>query len=411
MAVSRVIFLADMESFYASVEVARNPSLRGKPVVVCGDPRERRGIVLAASREAKAYGISTAMLAGECRKLCPQVVMVAPRMQEYLQVSLKITGLMEEYTDRVFPYSIDEQFMDMTGCEGMLGVPREAASRIIKRIWHETGIRCRIGMGENFLQAKMACDSFAKKNETGLFRLDNNNYSRYVWPLPVKKLFGVGRRMEQHLYGMGVRTIGQLAGLPRERLKQRWGVNGEVLWLNARGIDYSIMEGAMEEERKGVGHSLTLPRDYYRQKELEVVLLEVTEEVCRRARALGKQGRTVSLYCRGADFDNPTGFSRQTRLSRPSALTMEVYPQVLQLLGRHWGGFPVRAIGVSLSGLMRDDVQQLSFLDRREEELALCRAMDEVRDRFGPGSLFRLSSLTSGGQLFNRANKIGGHQA
>ncbi len=411
MSASRVIFLADMESFYASVEIARDSSLRGKPVVVCGDPRQRRGIVLAASREAKLYGIKTGMLVGKCLQLCPDAVLINPHMQRYLDVSVRVTSLLEEYTDRVFPYSIDEQFLDMTGCSGLWGTPREAARRIINCVREDTGINCRIGIGENFLQAKMACDCFAKKNREGVFELDSSSYCRYVWPLPVKELFGVGSRMEHHLLRMGIRTIEHLAATPRERLKKRWGINGEILWLNARGIDYSTMEGAVEERRKGVGHSLTLPRDYCNQKELEVVLREVTEEVCRRARSLGTQGKTVSLYCRGADFDYPTGFSRQVKLPAPSALTMEVFPRVLHLLKRHWDGTPVRAVGVSLSGLVKEHMRQPVFFSDRERKLALSRAMDEVRERFGTTSLFWFSSLTPGGQLFERANKIGGHEA
>ncbi len=393
MGSSPVIFLADMESFYAGVEMARNPELKEKPVVVCGDPEQRRGIVLAASPRAKAYGIKTGMPAGECYRLCPHAVLIFPHMREYLKVSLKITRILSAFTDRVFPYSIDEQFMDMSGVLGLWGPPGEAARNIIKKIGEETGIRCRIGMGQNFLQAKMACDSFAKKNREGFFELNHSNYAHHVWPLAVRNLFGVGGRMEHHLYRMGIRKIGHLAALSREKMKRRWGVNGELLWLNARGIDCSTMEGALKEERKSVGHSLTLPRDYFTLEELAAVLLEVTEEVCRRARSMKQWGTTVSLYCRGADFDYPAGFLRQAKLSQPTALTMEVYPLVLRLFKRHWEGDPVRAVGVSLSGLRRDDVKQLSFFSRREHQAALTRAMDEVWRRFGRGSLFRLSSL------------------
>ena len=412
METSRVIFLADMESFYASVEIAERPDLRGKPVVVCGDPAQRRGIVLAASREAKYYGIKTGMLTGECLKFCPDAVLIHPNMQKYLDVSVKITAMLEDFTDKVFPYSIDEQFLDMTGSLGIFGPPWEAARCIIERIWEEAGIRCRVGIGQNFLQAKMACDNFAKKNNSGIFELDSFSYARHVWPLPVKALFGVGSRMEAHLNRMGIRTVGHLAHTPRERLQKRWGVNGEILWLNARGVDHSTAGGAREEERKGAGHSLTLPRDYRTRKELEVVLLEVTEEVCRRVRKMGCLGRTVNLYCRSADFEHPgSGFSRQMKLTVPTAFTMEVFPAVLRLLERHWDGTPVRAVGVSLSGLMREGCQQLSFFSDRERKKALSRAMDEVRARFGSTGVFRLSSLTPGGQLFDRAEKIGGHRA
>lgn len=413
----RTIMLADMESFYASVEIARNPSLRGKPVAVCGDPERRHGIVLAASKEAKAFGIKTGAGTWECHRLCPDVVLVRPHMQQYIDVSLQITAIFQQFTDRVFPYSIDEQFLDMSGCERLWGDPLQAARRIITRIAEQTGIRCRVGIGENPLQAKMSCDCFAKKNSEGIFSLNHANYASYAWPLPVGELFGVGRRMERHLYHIGIRTIGQLAVLPREDLKWRWGVNGEILWLNAHGIDYSNLAAAaqardnVEDERRGVGHCMTLPRDYRKKEELEVVLLEITEEVCRRTRSLGRVGQVVSVYCRGADFDCPAGFSRQRKLPLPSALTMEIYPLVREIFYAHWDYRPVRALGVALSGLLSAGPMQLSLLEDRERSMALSQTMDKIRSRFGLTSLFRLSSLAPGGQFFAWSRQIGGHSA
>jgi len=409
---SRVILLADMESFYAGVEVAGNPALRGKPVVVCGDPERRHGVVLAASKEAKAFGIKTGMAAGECAKLCPDLVFVRPHMQEYIKTSLALTRVFEEFTDRISPYSIDEQFLDITGCEKLFGDPETTALRIIDRIWETMHIRCRIGIGENPLQAKMACDCFAKKNGKGIFRLSHKNYADHTWPLPIRSLFGVGNRMERNLFNIGIRAIGHLALLSRETLKSRWGINGEVLWLNAHGIDYSTVNPPRgEDHRKGVGHSITLPRDYRRKEEIDTVLLEITEEVCRRTRIFNKAGHVVNVYCRGADFDLPTGFSRQKRLPEPTAMTMDVYPFVRKVFYAHWDRRPVRTLGVSLTGLMDFKELQLSLLEDKEKKIALSRAMDLIRDRFGITSLFRLSSLTPGGLLFERANKIGGHEA
>lgn len=404
--------LVDMESFYASVEVAKNPSLCGKPLVVCGDPERRHGVVLAATKEAKTYGIKTGMVAGECARLCPDLIFIRPHMQEYLNVSLKITKILENFTDRVFPYSIDEQFLDMTGCEKLFGTPEQMAMLIRKKVWQETGINCRVGIGENPLQAKMACDRFAKKNSDGVFKLTHENYAYYTWPLPIGDLFGVGPRMERNFFNIGIRTIGHLAALSRDDLKRRWGLNGEVLWLNAHGIDYSAFEpSAKDINRKGIGHSVTLPRDYRSKREIEIVLLEITEEVCRRARNIGKVGWFVSVYCRGADFDFPTGFSRRVKMSEPTAITMDVYSYVLKLFHDYWDHRPVRALGVSLSGLMDFRGMQLSLIDKKEKKIALSEAMDYICKRYGPTSLFRLSSLSQGGLLFERADKIGGHEA
>lgn len=407
----RVIFLADMESFYASVETARNPSLRGKPVVVCGDPALRHGIILAASREAKAFGIRTGQPAWEAKRMCPWVVFVHPRMQSYIDCSMRITRIFEQFTDRVLPYSIDEQFLDLTGLEKIFGTPKETAATLIRRVWEETGIRCRVGMGENLLQAKMACDCFAKKTREAFFELNSNNYASCTRDLPIKSLFGVGHRMERNFHRIGVRTIGHLAGLSREMLRRRWGLNGEVLWLNAHGIDYSAVDPAAAREQKGVGHMATLPRDYRKQQELELVLLEMTEEVCSRARRQGKLGSTVHLYCKGADFDNPTGFSRQKKLPEPTAATPGIYPALLQLFRKHWDRKPVRAVGVSLTGLTVYRQLQLPLNTRYEREESLATTVDMVRERFGKTSLFRAASLTPGAQLFQRAEKIGGHDS
>jgi DNA polymerase-4 len=410
---TKIIMLADMESFYASVEVAKNPLLQGKPVAVCGDPKERRGIVLAATKEAKAWGIKTGMAAWECAALCPHIILIRPHMQDYIVASLKITDILAGFSDRISPYSIDEQFLDMSGCERLFGPPEEMAGLMIKKIREETGLGCRVGIGENPLQAKMACDRFAKKNKAGFFRLSHQNYARHTWPLPIGDLFGVGERMKRNFFNIGVRTIGHLAQLPREDLKRRWGVNGEILWLNAQGIDYSAIKPPENEKdnHKGIGHSITLPRDYRAKKEIEVVLLEITEEVCRRARAQGKAGRTINVYCRGADFELPTGFSRQLKMPVPTALTMEVYACVLRLFHLHWNRQPVRALGVGLSNLQEWRGVQLSLLAPQEKKAALSKAMDTIRNRYGPTSLFRSSSLTAGGTLFDRAGKIGGHEA
>jgi len=409
---SKVIMLTDMESFFASVEVAKNPSLQGRPVVVCGDPQRRHGIVLAASREAKAFGVKTGMVAGQGSRLCPHAVFIRPHMQDYLDVSLKITGILHGFSDRIAPYSIDEQFLDVTGCEKLFGSPEEMAQRIIEEIWRQTRVRGRVGIGENPLQAKMACDNFAKKNKTGIFRLSGGNYARLTWPLPIRCLFGVGVRMERNFFNIGVTKIGHLAGLTREDLARRWGINGEVLWQNAHGFDASRIEApAGYEDRKGVGNMVTLPRDYRKKHEIEVVLLEITEEVCRRARRMGKVGWVANVYCRGADFDAPTGFSRQMRMPEPTAAAMDVYPRVLKIFYTHWDYRPVRTLGVTLSGLIDFADYQLSLTENREKKIALNRAMDIIRARYGATSLFRLSSLESGGMLFDRASKIGGHEA
>ncbi|MCY7729997.1 DNA polymerase IV, partial [Bacillus safensis] len=207
----RAILLVDMQSFYASVEKVEAPHLKDVPLIVSGDPERRSGVVLAACPLAKKRGVQNASRLWEAQEKCPEAVVVRPRMQRYLDVSVMMTELLEQYTDLVEPYSIDEQFLDITGSVTLLGSPREIAQNIQTTIMNQTGIYARVGIGPNKVLAKMACDHFAKKNTSGIYELRADRVAADLWPLPVGKLFGVGKRMEHHLKRMGISTIGTLA--------------------------------------------------------------------------------------------------------------------------------------------------------------------------------------------------------
>ena len=400
-----------MQSFYASVEIASDPTLVGKPVAVVGDPAKRHGITLAANPQAKAMGVKTAMPVWQVKSVCPNVQFVKPHMQKYIDASIQITRILEQFTDKVEPFSIDEQFLDVTASQSLFGTPYQMARMIQERIWKDVGVRARVGIGENKIQAKMACDNFAKKNKEGIFELTYENYQKVTGPLAINQLFGVGSRMKRNLERIGIYTIRDLASRPLEEMKKRWGIMGHVLWLSAQGIDSSPVERNSTELQKGVGNSITLPRDYHFREEIEVVLLEITEEVCRRSRALHQMGRTVHVSVRGADFDRPTGFHRQVTLPEPTNDSLEVYHAVLQLFYQFWDQQPVRSIGVNLSQLEDDREVQLNLFDDPLKKMQLNQAMDQIRERYGKTAIFRASSLLSAGLLFDRATKIGGHEA
>ncbi|MCK9909798.1 hypothetical protein MXD81_11700, partial [Microbacteriaceae bacterium K1510] len=182
-------------------------------------------------------------------------------------------------------YSIDEQFLDVTGSVSLFGDPWKIAEEIHRRIWLETGVICRIGIGENKVLAKMACDNFAKKRPEGIFWLKKEELNETLWTLPIEKLFGVGSRMKRHFHRMGIYRIGQLAAISPALLQRRWGINGEVLWRTAHGLDQSPVSPKTHDTQKGIGHHMTLPRDYHTAADIKVVLLELCEEVCRRARS------------------------------------------------------------------------------------------------------------------------------
>ncbi|AQS55805.1 MAG: DNA polymerase IV [Novibacillus thermophilus] len=405
----KVIFLVDMQSFYASIEKADRPELKDKPVVVSGDPERRNGIILAACPVAKKYGVKTAEALWQALQKCPQAVVIKPRMQYYLDVSLAITDILERFTDLVEPYSVDEQFMDVTGSQRLFGDPLTIAKKVQKCIEKETGVYARVGIGPNKLLAKVACDNFAKKNETGIFWLTKENMKTHMWPLPVGKLFGVGSRMNRHLLLMGIHTIGGLANYPLDKLKKRWGINGHVLWMSANGIDYSPVRPDTFQTQKAIGHHMTLPRDYRRQESIKVVLLELCEEVCRRARQHHVMGHTVSVGARGADFDFPTGFHRQATMAYPTNNTADIFKTAWKLFLTFWDREPVRSLGVTLSQLCSDRTFQLNLFEDVEQKLRIGYVMDEIKNRFGPTAIVRASSLTDAGQAFERAKKLGGH--
>ncbi|MDQ0661435.1 DNA polymerase IV [Paenibacillus sp. W2I17] len=406
----RVIMLADCQSFYASVEKSAHPEYKDRPLVVAGDPARRSGIILAACPLAKSYGITTAERLGEALAKCPDVVVVRPRMAEYIRVSLHITRILQSYTDLVEPYSIDEQFLDVTGSLDLFGSPETIARSIQSRVMDETGVYIRIGISDTKVVSKMACDLYAKKVPSGICTLPRKDLPSTIWEKPVRDMFMVGSRMAQHLYKMGVHTIGDLAQTPLSRLRERWGVNGEVLWRIARGIDDSpVKPGTYSHQQQGIGHQMTLPRDYDSWEDIKVVLLELAELVSRRSRDKSLMGHVVSVGCRGQDYDRPTGFSRQMKVNEPTNITDEVYDAAAALFLRHWDGLPIRRISVSLTGLVPDSEVQLSWFDDRERKRELERATDDIKRRYGETAIMRASSLCSSAQAHERSHKIGGH--
>lgn len=404
-----VIFLVDMQSFYASVEKVMNPRYKNMPLIVAGDPAIRSGIVLAACPLAKRHGITTAERLGEALNKCPDVIVARPHMERYIEFSLHISDILERFSDLVEPYSVDEQFLDVTASRRLFGEPEEMARKIQQTIRAETGIHARIGIGPNKVLAKIACDGYAKRNESGIFWLKKEEIPQKMWPLPLRTMFGIGPRMNAHLSLMGLRTIGDLARFPLERLQRRWGVNGHILWMTANGIDHSPVSPDTYDSQKAVGHFMTLPRDYRDLAEIRVVLLELSEEVCRRARSKGFLGRTVSVSCRGANFDVPTGFHRQVKLSDATSCAADVYEAACRLFVRHWDGLPVRAVGVALSQLCSDDTYQLDLFRDLEKERQLAGAVDFIKNKYGAAAIVRAASLTAAGQAYARAQKIGGH--
>lgn len=379
---------------------------------MAGDPARRSGIVLAACPIAKSYGISTADRLGEAVGKCPDVIIVQPQMQHYIDVSIQITNILKTFSDLVEPYSIDELFMDCTHSIHLFASSPEEMARIIQnKIKVETGVFARAGISENKILAKICCDLIAKKNKSGIFNLHKDEVQKYIWHFPVEEMWGVGSRMKQHLNRMGIHTIGDLANTPLPRLTKRWGVNGQVLWQCANGVDDSPVTPNTHGSQKIIGNGMTLPRDYYELWEIQVVIQELVIQVCRRLRQKKLMGRVVSVSCSGADFDFPQGFSRQIKMDDPTDISSDIYQVAKSLFIKHWTGYPIRRIGVAVSELSSSEIRQLTIFDYNnyDKKSKAERAIDLIKDKYGESSILTASSITSAGQAMDRAMKIGGH--
>jgi DNA polymerase-4 len=385
----RAILLADMNSFFASVHQVLEPGLQGKPVAVTGDPEQRHGIVLSASYEAKHSGIKTSMVIREAKKLCPQCTFIKSQHQLYVNFSNRIVGIMRDFTPLVEQFSIDEAFLDVTGCQKLFGPPVDIARQIKQRIRQEVGLTCSVGVAPNKLLAKMASDLH---KPDGLTVIDHQDVATLLWPLPIRELFGVGPRYEQHLRKLNILTIGDLARYPVDVLKRRFGAAGEDMWLSANGIDDSPVDADSLNRAKSMGHQFTLPSDCAGES-LRSVILELSDLVAYRVRSGGYVGKTVVLTLKDPGFK---WVSRSQMLPEFTDLAADIARTALSLLSEHWNpNWPVRMVGVTLTNLVKRNIEQLDLFGEKEKQRKVELACDQVRKRFGKGAVFRAGSLSS----------------
>jgi DNA polymerase-4 len=392
----KIILLVDINSFFASVHQALDPTLQNKPVIVCGDQAKRHGIVLAASYEAKRpYGVKTGMTVNEARNLCPHGIFVTPQYSNYFSFSSRIINILRDFSPLVEPFSIDEAFLDISGCLGLSGSPVEIARKIKKRIKKEVGVTSSIGIGPNKLLAKMAC-GLQKPN--GLTVVNKEDVPLKIWPLPARELFGVGSRYEKHLQNLNIKTIGQLAKYPMDILASKFGIMGEILHLSANGIDHSPVSPDSLEQAKSVGNQITLPRDYRGFKEVKVVILELAEHVCYRARMINCSGKTVSLTLRDHYLITK---NHSITMPQPSNITSEVYQAAVNLMEKHWSSsIKIRSVGVALSNLTTDSNRQLDLVSNVLRQEKLEKACDAIKNRWGYDAIKRAVSLTDLGVYY-----------
>jgi DNA polymerase IV len=380
----RAILHVDMDAFYASVEQRDNPEIRGQPVIVGADPKGR-GVVTAASYEARPFGVHSAMPIRTAARLCPQAIFLPVDMAKYARVSGEIMAILADFSPLVEPVSIDEAFIDLTGTAGLHGPPLRAARTVKDRIRSEVGLVASLGLAPNKFLAKVASD-LGKPD--GLVEVTAGREADFLAPLPIRRLWGVGAATERELASLGVATIGQLAQLPRATLEARLGRAGRDLRELALGRDDRPVDPGGAP--KSMGAEETFERDHRDLERLRRVLRAQAERVARELRAQGFAASRVTLKVRAADFRTLT----RSRTGDPTQDGLEIYQRAVDLLGRVALRDPVRLIGLSVSALGPPEGGQLPLLDpgaiRRER---LARAIDRLASRFGADSIRPASLL------------------
>lgn len=400
----RVILHSDCNSFYASVEAALDPSLRGKPVAVCGDPKERHGIVLAKSEEAKRYGIRTGNAVWEARQKCPGLIVLPPNGEQYRLFSQKMRAIYADYTDQVEPFGLDESWLDVTGTR-MDAL--QVASAIRRRAKEELGITVSIGVSFNKVFAKLGSDMH-KPDATTVISPDN--YREKVWPLPVGELLFIGRATARKLREYGIETIGDIAQSDARTLHALLGKCGDMLHLYACGQDDApVAADGHESELKSIGNSTTPAYDIDDAFEARRIIYLLCDSVASRLREHALRCRTVSLWIRDTAL---CSFERQAALRAPADLARDISQSALALLHDHWDSRrPLRSLGVRGCDLVpARQSEQLSAFSAPENarERALESTLDALRARFGQGVVQRGLYISTPARAFdiNAAHNI-----
>jgi DNA polymerase IV len=372
----RTIFHVDMDAFFVSVEQRLNPTLRGKPVIVGGDP-EGRGVVSAASYEARAFGVHSAMPVSKAKRLCPQAICLRGNFDHYKRAHKKIMAILEKYTPDIEVTSIDEAYMDMTGFDRLYGHPMETAEKLKMQIQDETGLSASIGVASGKTLSKIVSDC-AKPN--GILMVLHDCERAFLAPLKISRLPGIGKHTQERMTDLGIRTIGQLAQIDEKMLVRTFGQWGHYLHLRACGIDESRLE--LPQAPKSISRERTFDEDTADPEQITSTLYFLVEKTARTLRGQKFQCRTITLKLRYSDFKTLT---RSVTLKSPVDTDDVIFQNVKQLFtkadtrrGR------IRLLGVGLSNFTSQQWQQelidFHHIDRMKN---LFKSIDQVRDRYG----------------------------
>jgi len=388
----------DLDAFFASVEQRDNPAYQEKPLIVGGISggklsNSNRGVVCAASYKARKYGVHAGMPIWEARQKCPQGIFVTSQINKYLEASKKFFQICSNYTPLIEPLSIDELFLDVSGCESLFGSSETIGRKIKERVYQELELKVSVGIAENKFLAKIATN-LGKPN--GFYIIPLKDIQKIVYPLPISALWGIGKKTEELLKKSGIYLVEQLARMPDSILENLLGKNGKKIKLLAQGIDESPV--IPPSTAKSIGKETTYSTNIIEKEKLIKELLKLSQLVAYNVRKKGYKGRTITLKVR---FQNFTTFNRSKTLENPTHLDDIIFKTVVELLDkvRHKKG-GIRLLGIKLSNLtLGNEKKQLKFLrdeeDKKGDKLEqLTQSLDKIREKFGSKSITRASLLS-----------------
>src|SRR5271165_3473738 len=374
------ILHVDMDAFFVSVELLERPELRGKPVVVGGRP-DQRGVVTAASYEARKFGVHSAMPLRTAGRLCPHAVFLDGHHEKYSEWSDRVASILAKFSPIVEMVSIDEAYLDLAGTERLHGPPLAAADKLLRSITQSTALPCSGGLATTRLVAKVASEQAKPR---GLVWVAPGMEARFLAPLPIRKIPGIGEVTERALRALAIDTVEQLASHSQEKLESVFGQWGTALFRKARGGD--AYEFLIDAEPKSISHNHTFGEDTSNVAQMESMLSHLSQKACKRLREAGLSSRTLTLTIRYAGFDT---YTRSKTPSEPLQFDADAFAHFLALFREHRNPRrKIRLLGVAFSSLSHG-AEQLDLLeaDRREKLERLTKATDSIRDKFGFGSV------------------------
>jgi DNA polymerase IV len=376
----RVILHVDMNSFYASVEVAYDPSLRGKPLAIAGNPEERRGIIVTCSYEARALGVKATMPLWEAKRLCPTLIVKTPNFDRYRKASIDMFDYLRSLTPLVQPVSIDEGYIDISECHH-LGSPLDIAYKIQAELHKNLLLPCSIGIAPNKFLAKMASNM---KKPLGITVLRKRDIEHILWPLPVEDMHGIGEKTAEKLKPLKIKTIGDLAKSDSLQLKRILGINGERLKERANGIDKRKVDPEAIYEFKSIGNSTTLRTDTTDEQLIFDVIKRLSESVSKRLKRKQMVALTIQLTIRY--YDRKT-ITRSKKLENPIVEAKDIFECTSKLWKKHWNENPVRLLGVTTQDLLdkKEAFKQLDIFSYEQDakKEPLFHAIEKLQTKFG----------------------------